>query len=57
MGVMELLSLKGKNALIIGGSKGLGEGIAKGLAEAGAAVVVSSRNQADCDKEPQMIAS
>ena len=40
MGVMELLSLKGKNALIIGGSKGLGEGIAKGLAEAGAAVVV-----------------
>lgn len=57
MGVMELLSLKGKNALIIGGSKGLGEGIAKGLAEAGAAIVVSSRNQADCDKAAEMIAS
>lgn len=49
MGVMELFSLTGKNALIIGGSKGLGEGIAQGLAESGANVVVSSRKQADCD--------
>ena len=49
MGVMELFSLKGKNALVIGGSKGLGEGIAQGLSQAGAIVVVSSRNQADCD--------
>lgn len=45
-----MFSLKGKNALVIGGSKGLGEGIARGLVEAGAVAVVSSRNQADCDK-------
>ncbi len=50
MSVMDMFSLKGKNALVIGGSKGLGEGIARGLVEAGAVAVVSSRSQADCDK-------
>jgi len=55
MGVMELFSLKGKTALIIGGSKGLGEGIAQGLSEAGAIVVVSSRKQDDCDKAASKI--
>ena len=35
MSVMDMFSLKGKNALVIGGSKGLGEGIARGLVEAG----------------------
>ena len=50
MSIMDMFSLKGKNALVIGGSKGLGEGIARGLVEAGAVAVVSSRNQTDCDK-------
>ena len=50
MRIMDMFSLKGKNARVIGGSKGLGEGIARGLVEAGAVAVVSSRNQADCDK-------
>ncbi len=35
MSIMDMFSLKGKNALVIGGSKGLGEGIARGLVEAG----------------------
>jgi NAD(P)-dependent dehydrogenase (short-subunit alcohol dehydrogenase family) len=46
---MEIFSLDGKNALIIGGSKGLGKGIASGLSLAGANVVISSRNQKDID--------
>lgn len=56
MGVLESFSLEGKNAVVIGGSKGLGKGIAKGLAEAGAAVTVSSRNGADCEKAALQIA-
>ena len=55
MNIMDLFSLKGKNALVVGGSKGLGEGIAKGLVDAGAVVVVSSRSQADCDKAAEGI--
>ena len=42
-------SLKGKNALVIGGSKGIGKGMAMGLAAAGATVVLSSRTQTDLD--------
>ena len=44
---MNLFSLNGKNALVIGGSKGLGKGIALGLAKAGASVVLCARNQSD----------
>ena len=45
-----MFSLKGKNALIIGGSKGLGKGIASGLSAAGATVIISSRSQKDIDE-------
>lgn len=47
---MELFSLKGKTAIVIGGSKGLGYGMSSGLAAAGADVVLSSRKQADLDQ-------
>ena len=44
------LGLKGKRALVMGGSKGLGRSIADALAAEGAAVVVSGRDQASLDQ-------
>lgn len=41
--------LKNKTAIVIGGSKGLGEGMATGLAGEGANVVLVSRNQEQLD--------
>src|SRR5688500_7560416 len=43
--VPDLFQLAGKVALVTGGSKGLGKAMARGLAEAGADVVISSRHE------------
>ena len=43
----ELFSLSGKTALITGGSKGIGYAIGKGLAMAGADVVIVSRHESE----------
>jgi NAD(P)-dependent dehydrogenase (short-subunit alcohol dehydrogenase family) len=40
-----LFDLTGKTALVTGGSKGLGKAMARGLVEAGADVVISSRHE------------
>ena len=43
--VQDIFDLTGKVALVTGGSKGLGKAMARGLAEAGADVVISSRHE------------
>ena len=50
-----MFSLEGKTAVIVGGSKGIGNGIAVGLANAGATVVLTSRNQSDLDNAAEEI--
>jgi len=47
--------LSGRVAVVTGGSRGLGTAIAEGLAEQGASVVLSSRKQADLDREAERI--
>src|SRR5437660_4984108 len=42
---LDIFNLKGKVALVTGGSKGLGKAMARGLVEAGADVVISSRHE------------
>ncbi len=44
-----LFGLAGKTALVTGGTRGIGLMIARGLLQAGASVVVSSRKQDACD--------
>ncbi len=49
-GVKERLDLTGKVAVVTGASKGIGASIARGLAEFGAQVIVSSRKQDAVDE-------
>lgn len=46
---MDLFSLKGKIAIVIGGSRGLSKSIATGFSKAGANVIIVSRKKSDLD--------
>src|SRR5690242_18888965 len=50
MNVLELVSLKGKIVLVTGGAGNYGRSITEGLAEAGATVVIASRDVSALEK-------
>jgi len=54
--VRELFDLSGRVALVTGGGRGLGEQIARGLAQAGAAVAVGSRKREACEEVARELA-
>jgi NAD(P)-dependent dehydrogenase (short-subunit alcohol dehydrogenase family) len=49
MDIQQLFSVQGKVALVTGGSRGIGEMIARGLSAAGARVYISSRKAEACE--------
>lgn len=51
--ISDLISLKGKLAIVTGSSAGIGRGIAKRLAEAGADLILISRTKEDLDQTAQ----
>jgi gluconate 5-dehydrogenase len=53
MNVKEMFDLKGKKAIITGGGRGIGSFIAKGLAEAGADIMLASRKIENLQKEAE----
>jgi gluconate 5-dehydrogenase len=55
--VQQLLDLSGRKALVTGGSRGLGRQIAAALAEAGAAVMLTSRKETDLAESASVLAA
>ncbi|HWN99232.1 MAG TPA: SDR family oxidoreductase [Blastocatellia bacterium] len=55
--VNDLFSIKGKVALVTGGSRGIGLMIARGYVEAGAKVYISSRKKEVCDQVAEQLSA
>ena len=53
----DIFSLKGKNAVVIGGAGGLGEAIVEGLSQYGAKIVIASRKMEALEKVASEISS
>ena len=53
----ELFDLSGKVAVVTGGGRGIGRAISQGLAEAGADVIICSRNLQSCEEAAAEISS
>ena len=53
----ELFDLRGKVALVTGGSRGIGRAVAEGMASAGADVVIASRKLGNCEAAAREIES
>ncbi len=50
---MSVFELSGRKALVTGGAQGLGEGMAKALAEAGATVVIADLQEEAGRRSPR----
>ncbi|TDG12043.1 glucose 1-dehydrogenase [Seongchinamella unica] len=57
MALMDRFSLQGRVAIITGAGKGIGAGIARGFAEAGASLVLAARTESDLQALAQELAS
>ena len=52
---MDLFKLNGKVAIVTGGNGGIGLGMATGLAQAGASIVVVGRNKAKSESAAKLL--
>ena len=57
MGLLDRFAVDGYAAVITGSGQGIGRGIAVGLAEAGADVVITARRQDDLDETARLVAA